>query len=90
MKVDRQPQVKAIQGTTAGAMMAPTLVPALKMLVANARSRFGNHIETALSAAGKLPPSPRPRATRATRKPPTVLTSAWPRAARLQAAIDAA
>ena len=31
---ERQPQVEAIQGTVSGAMMAPTLVPALNRLVA--------------------------------------------------------
>ncbi len=31
---DRQPQVKASQGTIAGAMIAPTLVPELKIAVA--------------------------------------------------------
>jgi hypothetical protein len=34
----------------AGAMMAPTLAPALKMLVASARSFLGNHSATALMA----------------------------------------
>ena len=33
-KADRQPKVKASQGTMAGAMMAPTLLPELKRAVA--------------------------------------------------------
>jgi hypothetical protein len=57
--------VKASQGTMAGATMAPTLVPALKMLVAKARSFLGNQSATALIDEGKLPPSPSPSATRA-------------------------
>ena len=45
-----QPHVTAIHGTSAGAMIAPTFVPELKIPVASARSRFGNHIATALIA----------------------------------------
>src|SRR6185503_2241773 len=89
-KADRQPQVKAIQGTMAGATMAPTLAPELKIAVAKARSLRGNHWATVLMAEGKFPPSPRPRATRAPKNPPTLATRAWPSAARLQAAIDTA
>ncbi len=56
-----QPQVEsAMIGTTAGARMAPTLEPALKMPVAKARSFLGNHSATVLMAAGKLPDSPMP------------------------------
>ena len=51
--------------------MAPTLVPELKIPVASARSRFGNHSATLLMAAGKLPPSPSPSAKRAAMKPAT-------------------
>ena len=90
MKADCQPQVLASQGTTAGATMAPTLVPALKRLVANARSRLGNQSATALMAAGKFPPSPRPRAPRAKKNPRTLPTKAWPMAARLQKTIEMA
>ena len=49
-----------IHGTTSGATTAPMLVPELKMPVASARSRFGNHSATVLIAAGKLPASPMP------------------------------
>ena len=76
-----QPQVRASQGTTAGATMAPTLVPALKMPVANARSFLGNHSATVLMAAGKLPDSPMPRAKRAKAKPVTLAASACAAAA---------
>ena len=65
MNAARQPNVRAMKGTSAGAMIAPTLVPELKMDVANARSRFGNHSAMALIADGKLPPSLTPRKTRA-------------------------
>ena len=40
------------------------LEPALKIPVAKARSFFGNHSETLLVAAGKLPDSPKPRTKR--------------------------
>ena len=90
MKAQRQPRVRAIAGTIAGAMMAPTLVPALKIAVANARSCFGNHWATALIAAGKLPPSLTPRATRAAKKPFTEPTAACAIAARLQSTIEVA
>ena len=69
MKAHCQPKLRAIQGTTAGAMIAPTLVPALKRPVAKARSFFGNHSATDLIAAGKLAASPRPSAKRAAPKP---------------------
>ena len=78
-KVIRQPspQSMAISGTISGVTMAPTLVPALKIPVANARSRFGNHSATALMPAGKPPPSPTPSTIRARMKPVTVRTAAW-------------
>ena len=72
----------------AGATIAPTLVPALKILVASALSFLGNQRATVLIAAGKFPPSPKPRATLAQKKPPTLPTKACPMAATLQAAID--
>jgi hypothetical protein len=43
-----------------GPTIEATLVPALKIPVANARSRLGNHSATDLMAAGKLPDSPKP------------------------------
>src|SRR5258707_11967838 len=90
MKAERQPRAKAITGMAAGAMMAPTFAPELKMAVAKARSRFGNQRATALMAEGKFPPSLTPSATRAVKKPPTEPTSACAIAARLQAAIETA
>src|SRR5262245_17146595 len=85
-----QLHVSAIQGTTSGVMIAPTLLPALKMPVANARSRLGNHSAVVLIAAGKLPDSPRPSAARAIAKPFAVRANAWLIAAMLHAMIDAA
>ena len=45
---------------------------------------------TALMADGKFPPSPRPSAKRAAKKPFTLPTSACDIAARLQAAMEIA
>src|ERR1700678_2512601 len=53
----------------AGARIAPTFVPELKIPVTSARSRCGNHSAVVLMAAGKLPDSPSPRKKRATPKP---------------------
>src|SRR3954468_15173319 len=83
-KADCQPHLRGIHGTTRGATMAPTLVPALKMPVARARSRLGNHSATDFIAAGKLPASAKPRAKRAVEKPKTERTKAWATAAALQ------
>ena len=66
-----QPMASVIHGTASGVIRAPTLVPELKIPVAKARSRFGNHSATALMEAGKLPASPKPRRRRATMKPTT-------------------
>ena len=52
-------------------LAAPTFVPELKIPVASARSRFGNHSATALIEAGKLPASPSPSANRARLNPAT-------------------
>ncbi len=90
MKVQRQPKLSAIAGIIIGAMIAPTLVPALKIELASARWRFGNHSATALIADGKLPPSLRPSATRAPKNPPTEPTAAWATAHTLQSVIDTA
>src|SRR5215212_11194716 len=65
MKAKRQPNVVAIHGTTSGVTTAPTFVPALKIPVASARSRAGNHSATVLIDEGKFPDSPRPSAKRA-------------------------
>src|SRR5260370_38468366 len=69
-KVERQPQSEAIHGARSGVTMAPTLVPALKMPVARARSFLGNHSATLLMLAGKTPASPEPRGTRGGAKRP--------------------
>src|SRR3989441_8030448 len=71
MNAHSQPNRTVMNGTTSGVMIAPTFVPALKMPVASARSRRGNHSATVLIAAGELPASPRPRTKRARRKPAT-------------------
>ncbi len=89
-KAARQPKVRATNGMAAGAMIAPTFAPALKMAVAKARSRLGNQSATALMAEGKLPPSLTPSATRAVKKPPTEPTSACAIADRLHATIEMA
>ena len=64
--------------------MAPTLVPALKMPVARARSFLGNHSATLLMLAGKTPASPKPRAKRAAAKLTKEPAAAWAIEARLQ------
>ncbi len=48
-----------------GEINAPTVAPALKMLVENARSFFGKYSAVALIAAGKLPASPTANTKRA-------------------------
>ncbi len=70
-KAQYQPNESVIHGTTSGVARAPTLVPELKIPVARARSRLGNHSAVTLIAAGKLPASPSPSANRATMKPAT-------------------
>ena len=52
------------QGIRIAAIMAPKFEPLLKIPVANARSRLGNHSATVLIDAGKLPASPMPNALR--------------------------
>ncbi|MNC54713.1 hypothetical protein D3C75_1042080 [compost metagenome] len=47
-----QPQTVRISGSRAGVTMAPTLVPALKMPVASARSPAGNHRRVVFTQAG--------------------------------------
>ena len=80
-----QPNAMVSHGTSSGATRAPTLLPALKMPVARARSFLGNHSLTVLTAAGKLPPSASPRAKRAALKPSTVMgISQQPDRERLQ------
>ena len=89
-KAHFQPMVSAISGTVSGAMMAPTLEPELKIPVARARSRCGNHSAVVLMAAGKLPASVTPRNARATLKPKVLLTNACPMAAKLHRKVDRA
>ncbi len=47
-----QPQTVRITGSKAGVSMAPTLVPALKIPVATARSPAGNHRRVVFTQAG--------------------------------------
>ncbi|MNP56591.1 hypothetical protein D3C76_1513270 [compost metagenome] len=47
-----QPQTLRISGSSIGVSMAPTLVPALKIPVATARSPAGNHSRVVLTQAG--------------------------------------
>ena len=82
----RLPRWIAIHGTMSGAMIAPMLVPELKMPVARARSDFGNHSATVLIAAGKLPDSPRPRPKRAAPKVSALVARPCDIAATLQTA----
>ena len=84
IKASCQPQVKAIHGTTNGAITAPTFVPALNIPVANALSFFGNHSATVFIAAGKFPASKKPNTNLAKPNPKTVLANACPIAAKLQ------
>ncbi|MNE67317.1 hypothetical protein D3C80_1629160 [compost metagenome] len=70
--------------------MAPTLVPEVRMPTANARSLRGNHSDTALIAAGKLPDSPNPSRARMNRKLRVDWAAAWPMAARLQTTMHTA
>src|SRR5260221_14091718 len=74
-KVERQPKSEAIHGARSGVTMAPTLVPALKMPVARARSFLGNHSATLLMLAGKKAASPKasakPAAAKLTKEPAT-------------------
>src|SRR5215207_2310094 len=90
MNAHRHPQLSAIMGTKIGVRIAPTLLPALKIPVAKARSFFGNHSAVALMAPGKLPDSPKPSAARAIEKPFAVLASACDIAARLHVTIATA
>src|SRR5262249_15183516 len=86
----RQPNVTTTIGTISGARIAPTFDPALKIPVASARSRRGNHSATVLIADGKLPASPNPNRNRAAPKPSTLLASAWLIAATLHTQIVSA
>ncbi len=63
-------------GTNIRARTLPTAVPELNIPVARALSFRGNHSETALTAAGKLPASPIPSDALAIPKPVTDLAAA--------------
>jgi len=76
MNAHGQPHVRTIHGTTSGVTMAPVLVPALKIPVASARSRLGNHSATVLIAPGKLADSPSPSSARAAENPAAVRAKA--------------
>src|SRR5450432_223156 len=80
----RHPQRTVIHGTVRGVMMAPALVPALKMPVASARSFLGNHSATVLMLAGKTPASQKPSEERATTK----LVKEWPKACPMDARLQ--
>ena len=71
MKAACQPHFTAMIGTMSGARIAPTFEPELKMPVASARSRRGNHSATVFTAAGKFAASENPSAARAAAKPNT-------------------
>src|ERR1035441_6169370 len=85
-KVDCQPYFSAIQGTSRMVAIAPTLAPELKIPVAAARCRLGNHSATVLIQAGKFAASPRPRKTRAMPNVNAVVAAACAMADALQTA----
>ena len=68
-----QPKLAAMKGILTGAAKAPTVAPALKMLVAKARSFFGKNSAVALIAAGKFPASPTAKTKRAMIKKVTLM-----------------
>src|ERR1700732_70572 len=81
---ERQPQCEAIRGAISVVTIAPPLVPALKIPVANDRSFLGNHSATHLMLAGKTPASPNPSAKRAAAKVAKEPAAAWAMDAKLQ------
>ncbi len=66
-----QPYALAIKGIVTGADNAPTVAPALKILVANALSFLGKYSAVDFIAAGKLPASPNANTKRAKMKSET-------------------
>jgi hypothetical protein len=70
--------------------MAATLVPALKIPVAKARSFLGNHSATDLMAAGKLPDSPSPSRARQNPRLRALRARAWQAAAMVHQVIATA
>ncbi|MNE31101.1 hypothetical protein D3C80_1246490 [compost metagenome] len=65
MKAISQPIDFAIKGMVSGAAKAPTVAPALKILVDKALSFLGKYSAVALIAAGKFPASPTANTKRA-------------------------
>ena len=63
--------------TTGAAAIEPSAVPALKMPMANARSRMGNHSLTARTPPVKLPGSNTPSMNRKKENWPTVPAKMW-------------
>src|SRR5258707_6090533 len=90
IKAPRQPHRALIHGTTTGVIIAPMLVPALKIPVDKARSFFGNHSATALMLAGKTAASPKPRAIRENAKHRQGLPNAGPIQGKVQETIRTA
>src|SRR5699024_1258056 len=78
MKDISQPQYAAITGTISGAAKAPTVAPALKILVDNALSFFGKYSAVALIAAGKFPASPTAKTSRAKMHYVTLTLTTYP------------
>ena len=58
------PKRSSSHATSGGASMAPKAEPLLKMPLASARSRSGNHSATTLTPPGQLPASPIPSRNR--------------------------
>src|SRR6478752_8279496 len=65
IKAISHPKAFAINGIEIGAAKAPTVAPALKILVAKALSFLGKYSAVVLIAAGKFPASPTARTKRA-------------------------
>ena len=76
-KAHRQPARRATAETTGTASVEPRAVPALKMPMARARSRIGNHSAAARTPAGKFTGWVAPSSSRAPWKPRTELTRPW-------------
>ena len=72
MNAISHPKCFASTGMVSGAAKAPTEAPELKIEVAKARSFFGKYSAVTLTAAGKLPASPRARIARQTRNSQTL------------------
>ena len=84
MKAICQPSAMVMIGTMKGARIAPTLEPALKMPMASARSRRGNHSAVAARVQGNRPDSPSPMGMRTKVKPTVLVTKACAMCAMVQ------